>query len=204
VELPATVTVAAGGSADVTLRVTVPPTASEGAVVNVVLVAQDTANSLVRNTASASVSAIVNRAPDCSAATASAPVLLPPRPGHHLGQEQGPACDYPKAKLVKESILGVVDPDGDVVGITITGITQDEPVRSRHDRTSPDGSGVGTAEAAVRNERDEHRDGRVYAIHFDANDGRGAMCSGVVNVSVPRDRKHPAVDSGQRYDSTVR
>lgn len=108
----------------------------------------------------------------------------------------------PKHKMVTESILNVSDDDGDEIAITITSITQDEPVARRRGRhTAPDGTGVGTSEAAVRSERSAHGDGRVYAIHFDADDGNGGSCSGTVNVSVPHDH-HPAVDSGQDYDST--
>lgn len=183
---PATVDVAAGESTTVSLLVTVPVDAMEGIATNVVLLAQDSANALVRNNASVQVIAKVNQAPVCSAAQASESVLWPP-----------------KHKMVTESILNVTDDDGDEIAITITSITQDEPVTRRKGRhTAPDGTGVGTSEAAVRSERSAHGDGRIYAIHFDADDGNGGSCSGTVNVSVPHDHHHPAIDSGQDYDST--
>ena len=44
--------------------------------------------------------------------------------------------------------------------------------------------------------------GRVYAIHFTADDGKGGTCSGIVNVCVPHDQGHPiCVDDGQGYGS---
>lgn len=48
-------------------------------------------------------------------------------------------------------------------------------------------------------------DGRVYEIFFEASDGRGKTCTGTVKVGVPHDqgRGRPAVDDGQRFDSTV-
>lgn len=101
-------------------------------------------------------------------------------------------------------MLGVTDPNGDVVTITITGITQDEPVDGKADgHTAPDGMGVGTPTAAVRAERSGRGDGRVYAISFSADDGRGGTCQGVVNVSVPKRKGGTAIDSGQLFDSTV-
>lgn len=51
-----------------------------------------------------------NRSPDCSHATASPSTL---KKHEH--------------KLIPISILGVTDPDGDPVTITVTGVTQDEP-----------------------------------------------------------------------------
>ncbi len=45
----------------------------------------------------------------------------------------------------------------------------------------------------------------VYRVNFTANDGHGGVCSGSVNVTVPKSM-HPenaAVDDGQSYDSTL-
>jgi hypothetical protein len=104
-----------------------------------------------------------NQPPDCSAAKANPSELWPP---NHKG--------------VPISIVGVTDPDGDEVSITIDSIRQDEPVleagpgsgktcpdeadadtRSSHHehanrgsgKTCPDGAGVDTATAKVRAER---------------------------------------------------
>jgi hypothetical protein len=74
--------------------------------------------------------------------------------------QKHPTCDQELAKDVMEGMT-------DEIAITITSITQDEPVTRRKD------------------DHTAHGDGRVYAIHFDADDGNGGSCSGTVNVSVP-------------------
>ncbi|MGH2521700.1 MAG: Ig-like domain-containing protein, partial [Anaerolineales bacterium] len=65
----------------------------------------------------------VNIAPSCASATASVDALWPP------DKEFKPV-----------TMIGVTDPDGDPILITISGIRQDEPVGNR-----PDGQGVGTS-----------------------------------------------------------
>lgn len=129
-----------------------------------------------------------NQPPDCTNAGPSVDLLWPP---NH--------------KLVTISILGVTDPDGDPVSIAVTGITQDEPVNGLGDGdTSPDGFGIGTAQAQIRAERSGTGNGRVYAIMFTADDGKGGLCTGQVTVGVPHDQgkgKIP-IDDGQKYDST--
>jgi len=132
-----------------------------------------------------------NQPPDCSEAFASPGCLWPP---NH--------------KYVDIEIMGVTDPDGDLVTITITGITQDEPVDAIGNgdgNTSPDGAGVGTSTACVRAEREGTGNGRVYAISFTATDPAGAECSGSVTVCVPHDQgpDHECIDDGQGYDSTT-
>ena len=136
---------------------------------------------------------LFNHPPDCSSA---APSVTEIWPANH--------------KMVSVNILGVTDPDGDSIGITITHITQDEPVSGLGDaHTSPDGAGVGTNTAQVRAERTETRnatsDGRMYHIHFEATDGKGGVCSGLVNVGVPHSRRAGGVivDGGELYDSTL-
>ena len=50
--------------------------------------------------------------------------------------------------------------------------------------------------------RDSGGDGRVYRIAFRATDGNGGECAGVAQVTVPRHRHRPAVDSAPpSYDS---
>ncbi len=130
----------------------------------------------------------VNLPPDCSKARAVPDLLWPP--------------DH---RLVPITIAGVTDPDGDPVRVTVTGITQDEPTNGLGDGdTSPDGAGVGTAQPQVRAERSGTGNGRVYAISFRADDGKGGTCTGVVTVGVPHDQGKDAnpVDDGQTYDST--
>ncbi len=128
-----------------------------------------------------------NNPPDCSGAVASVTKLWPP---NH--------------KLAGISIQGVTDPDGDAVTLTVTSITQDEPVNGLGDGdTSPDGFGVGTANPQVRAERSGTGNGRVYRINFKGTDAKGAECTGAVAVGVPHDKKDTPVDDGQNYDSTL-
>ena len=108
-------------------------------------------------------------------------------------------------EMVDIEIIGVTDPDGDSINITITGITQDEPVNGKGDgNTVPDGAGVDTSVAQVRAERSGKGNGRVYEISFVAIDNQGGECEGSVKVCVPHDMGsgHYCVDDGQNYDST--
>ena len=108
------------------------------------------------------------------------------------------------------NILGVTDPDGDPVTITVTGITSDEPTAT--DKGSggaahaPDAAGVGTDTALLRAERSGRGgNGRVYEIIFTAFDGMGGECQGRVTVNVPHNRSGgscDSVDDGQDYDAT--
>jgi hypothetical protein len=132
-----------------------------------------------------------NEPPDCSQSSASIAELWPP---NH--------------KYVDIEIMGVTDPDGDPVTITIDAITQDEEVNAKgkgDGNTAPDGTGIGTDTASVRAERQGKGNGRVYEISFTAVDDKGAECSGAVQVCVPHDQRpgHVCVDDGQNYDSTV-
>lgn len=111
----------------------------------------------------------------------------------------------PNHQLMGIDILGITDPDGGPVQVTITAITQDEPVNGLGDGDiSPDGFGIGTAQAQLRTERSGLGNGRVYLIAVNAEDGKGGRCTGTVTVSVPRDQGKGAVpiDDGQQYDST--
>jgi len=132
--------------------------------------------------------ACTNRAPDCSLATASSAQLWPP---NH--------------RFVDVSVKGVTDPDGDPVAVAITGIGQDEPLKSLDAADGcPDASGIGRSTAAIRAERNGTGDGRVYRISFTADDGRGGRCTGAVSVCVPHDQRsgQVCVDQGVRVDST--
>jgi hypothetical protein len=128
-----------------------------------------------------------NKSPICSAATPSVSELWPP-----------------EHQFVPVNILGVTDPDGDTVTITINSIHQDEEVDAAGSgNTCPDGSGVGTATAEVLAERTGSGDGRVYHINFTADDGKGSTCQGEVTVCVPHDQGDGCVDGGALFDSTV-
>ena len=142
------------------------------------------------NTAVCMFTVTVNRAPDCTA-TPSIAEIWPP--------------DH---KMVNITIQGGSDPDGDPVTVTITGITQDEPLNTLGDgNTEPDGAIVGTSVARVRAERSGTPrvpgNGRVYRISFTLSDGRGGECEGNVSVCVPHDQGNQSVciDDGQRYNS---
>ncbi|MBE7550870.1 MAG: tandem-95 repeat protein [Anaerolineales bacterium] len=130
---------------------------------------------------------VINRPPVCTTATANPLTIWPPN----------------KNLWVLEKVIGVTDPDGDPVTITITGIFQDEPVGK--DKYSPDGYILGPNSAKVRAERDGKGDGRVYHIFFITNDGQGGSCSGEVRGAiVPHDQggSIDAIDGGALYDST--
>ncbi|MHC4705643.1 MAG: hypothetical protein ACYS8I_00970 [Planctomycetota bacterium] len=128
-----------------------------------------------------------NQDPNCSNAVASISEAWPP---NHKWQAV--------------EILGVEDPDGDPVSITITGITQDEPVVGLGSgNTAPDGAGIGLGRAFIRAERSGQGNGRVYEIHFEADDGMGGVCNGTVSVCVPHDKGKDGgcIDDGQFYNS---
>ena len=135
----------------------------------------------------------VNRDPDCSHARPSISEIWPP--------------DHKKTVVIE--ILGVTDPDGDPVSISITKILQDEPTNTLGDAdTWVDGGGIGTSRGWVRAERSGTPkipgNGRVYEIFFTVTDGKGGWCSNSVKVGVPHDQgKGPAIDDDIRYDSTV-
>jgi cysteine-rich repeat protein len=132
---------------------------------------------------------IENLPPDCSEAVASPDRLFPP--------------DH---KLTMVSIEGLTDPDGDPLSVRVAAIRQDEPLDDSGDGgTCSDAGGIGSDSATVRAERSGDGDGRVYHIHFEANDGRGGGCSGTVQACVPHDRRGPpgkCRDQGPLFDST--
>jgi hypothetical protein len=133
---------------------------------------------------------VVNEAPDCDGAVA-VPATVLWEPDH---------------RFTAISITGVTDPDGDPVTTIITTVFQDEPANDIGDgATCPDAQGTGTPVVQVRAERSGKRDGRVYHIRFQAEDGRGGACTGEVTVCVPHDRRPGAActDQGALFDSTV-
>ena len=128
------------------------------------------------------VSTSPNQLPDCSNAAPSESILWPP---NH--------------QFVAVEVVGVTDPDGDPITITIDSIHQDQAVDAKGSgKTSPDGQGVGTPTAEVRAERVGRGNGRVYHISFTADDGNGGSCTGEVLVSVPKSQGKKGV-----FDSTV-
>ena len=138
-------------------------------------------------------SVIANRAPVCSAASVTPQQIWPP---NHA--------------FVPFMIRNVTDPDGDSVQITITSITQNQPVTANGDgNTDVDAIGVGHSSGAVRAERGGDvrlgDDGRLYQITFTATDGKaGGTCTGTVFIGVPHDQGQSTMplDNGCRWDST--
>jgi hypothetical protein len=152
-----------------------------------------TAGSPIQSTLGGSGDAFVakittNESPNCSAAQANPAVLW-----------------SPNHQFVPIVVMGVTDPDGDAVTITVTSVTQDEPVNgSGFGNTRPDAI-IEEGSASVRAERDGNGNGRVYQISFKADDGKGGNCTGAVKVSVPHSLGQglTAIDDGQSYDSTI-
>ena len=114
--------------------------------------------------------ALSNHGPDGSGARASVADLWPP---NH--------------KLVPVGISGVQDPDGDPVTITVTGVTQDEPVNGQGDGDTCPDAAIEGGKVWVRAERSGGGNGRVYTIAFTATDGHGGSSDGTVEVCVPHD-----------------
>ncbi|EIC31531.1 MULTISPECIES: PKD domain-containing protein [Methylomicrobium] len=157
--------------------------------------------------ASDTVRVLVNsngQALDCSHAVPSRATLWPSNRG-----------------MKKVRIDGVTGPDP--FRLTITGITQDEPVfnPALKDRTRRDAKIVTPKatrknpmtrdSALLRAERQGLRkksqpfsgNGRVYQLNFSADDGT-QFCEGSIHVQVPPTRDGTAVDDGQAHDATVK
>jgi hypothetical protein len=135
--------------------------------------------------------------------------ISPNSPPDVSGAVPSVACTSgPGKALIDISILGLSDPDGDALTVVITGITSDERTHRNGGDPAPDGFGVGTDTASVRDQRFGSGDGRVYEISFTASDGVAAPVPGSVFVSVPHDKSPPAdpcsdaVNTGQIYDAT--
>lgn len=126
--------------------------------------------------------------------------------GGNRPPDTGKACAtpdrlWPPNHKMRDITIGcVTDPDGDAVTITVTAITQDEPLNGLGDGdTSPDGI---ISPLQVRAERSGTGDGRVYRIDFIASDGIDST-PGSVTVCVPHSVKSACTDSRPpEYDST--
>jgi hypothetical protein len=102
--------------------------------------------------------------------------------------------------------MGVTDPDGDEVEITITNVTSDEPTHGLDEEDlCPDAVILGDGTVDVRAERWGEGNGRVYTIHFTATDESGDSCDGMVYVCVPHDRRPhdgDCIRDEAQYDAT--
>ena len=109
----------------------------------------------------------------------------------------------PNHKFASVGIVGVSDPDGDTVTITVTTVTQDEPVNGVADGNTRPDAVLNGGDVLLRKERSGLGDGRVYSVGFTADDGEGGTCTGAVSVCVPHDRKKRirCVDDGQMNPS---
>ena len=115
-------------------------------------------------------------APDCSAVRPSTSALRPP---NHKFRE----------------VVLLLGRHAGAPELTITAVTQDEPVGRYQD------AWLGRDSRTVWLRAERHgRDGRVYRISFSLEDASGRTCAGTVTVSVPKSAR-PAVDSGPRHDS---
>jgi hypothetical protein len=134
---------------------------------------------------------------DCASATSSLDSLWPPSQG-----------------MVQLKVVGITSQKA--YSLTITGVTQDEPVKnpSAGDTTGPDAKILKDKATAthpqvmdtvmLRAERqlsDKTGNGRVYAVQFHADDG-SQSCTGSVKVEVPVTPGKAAVDEGQKFKST--
>jgi hypothetical protein len=110
----------------------------------------------------------------------------------------------PNHALVPIAIGGVTDPDDHQVTLTVTGVTQDEPVNGFGDgNTSPDAVLQEGGKVLLRAERAGAGNGRVYHVDFMADDGSGGQCAGEVKVCVPHDSRKDStcIDDGKLYNS---
>jgi len=109
----------------------------------------------------------------------------------------------PDHRMHPVEIVGVADPDDGLVRVTVTGVTQDEPVNGLGDGdTSPDAV-VQDGGVLLRAERSGIGNGRAYRVTFTADDGEGGICTGSAMVGVPHARKSIPVDDGQVHDSLL-
>jgi hypothetical protein len=165
---------------------TAPLVSAAGATLKFQLTVNDGFGGISRDTATVNI-ANINDPPVLANPRASIPCLWPP---NH--------------SMVKVSILGVVDTNGNST-ITITGVKQDEATNGLGDGdTAIDAIINADGTVLLRAERSGKGNGRVYHIHFTASNGEGGV-SGVVTVCVPHSKASDiAIDGGELFDSTPR
>jgi hypothetical protein len=140
-------------------------------------------NTPVPPTATPTNTPVPNATPDCTNAYAEPALLWPP---NHAMQAI--------------SVLGITDPDGQPVSVSVTSVFQDEPTNGTGDGdTAPDAT---LSPLSVRAERSGNGDGRVYHVAVTASDGVGGSCAVEIQVGVPHSKKKLPVDGGALYNST--
>ena len=103
--------------------------------------------------------------------------------------------------MVQSTVDGVTDEDTlyNNIALHVFRVTQDEPVDGLGDGdSSPDAviqDGHPRDTVLPRSERSGTGNGRVYWMHFTADDGFESR-TGAVKVAVPHSRKSTAVDDG--------
>jgi probable HAF family extracellular repeat protein len=115
---------------------------------------------------------------------------LPRPPACGMARPDVPVLWPPNHKFVPIHILGISDPDNHPLTITVTGVTENEPVNGPGDgNTSPDALLGENGIVLLRAERAGGGNGRVYRVQFRADDGLGGVCTGSVSVVVPKSMK---------------
>jgi len=171
------------GANTVSPTFTAPNVAAGGAFLTFQLVVRDGQASSVADTVRIAV-VNVNDPPVCSLAQASPNLLWPP---NHT--------------MTQVSIVGLTDPQNQTLTITYPKVTQDEPINGLGDGdTSPDAAESGN-DILLRAERSGNGNGRVYVVQFTATNSDGDRCSGTVKVTVPHNKKDPAVEGSQLHNS---
>lgn len=135
----------------------------------------------------------INTPPDCTSVVLDVTELWPPNHG-----------------LRWITASGATDSDvGDSATLTVTGVTQDEPVNGAADgNTAPDAvlTASPSGRVRIRAERQGTGDGRVYRIALTATDTHGATCAVVRRVGVSHDQgagSVPIDSAPPSFDSTL-
>jgi len=184
---PTTLTLNSGQSATFQVSMTPPRSTPDGSSDTLSVKITSTTDPAATNGTVQTFTVVANRPPDTSGARPSVSALWPPN-----------------QKMVPVFILGVTDPDGDPVTITVTAITQNEPTNGLGSGDAcPDATGVGSSSITLRAERDGGAKGRLYTIFFTATDGRGGSSQGSVSVVVPHDEGTPPSPAAGSFDSTT-
>jgi len=138
-----------------------------------------------------------------TAAGVTVTVLTPDAPPQCASAQASPTALWPpNHKMAPVRITGNTDPDNDQITLTVTAVTQDEPVLGLSDAdTGPDAVLQADGTILLRAERADTGNGRVYQIAFTASDGLGGQCAGHVTVCVPPAPGKACHDDGQGYSA---